>query len=211
VVLATMAARVPVVVVPVGTAKAHCPSRPVVTPLRLVPAAVMHPSLVLSHQLVVAQVPMPSPATAIPALPVALVVVVPAAAPAALELAGKETLGATVRRQTATVVVVVVRVPPAIMEVYHRRWVAPAARVRRPRLRVGLLHEQVVVVVVASWRAAAGPVGRAAAATAATTSESLEVQTPAAVVVVGQAVAASAPPAALVVLVLLLSNIPRAP
>jgi hypothetical protein len=40
------------------------------------------------------------------------VVVVPAAAPAALELAGKETLGATVPSTTATVVVVVVRIQP---------------------------------------------------------------------------------------------------
>jgi hypothetical protein len=108
VVLATMATRVPVVVVPVGTAKAHCPSRPVVTPLRLVPAAVMHPSLVLSHQLVVAQVPMPRAGTTIPALPVALVVVVPAPAQAALELAGRETPAVVV-----LVMVVVVAAGPA--------------------------------------------------------------------------------------------------
>ena len=204
-VLATMATQVVVAVVPVGTAKAHCPSRAVVTPLRLAPAVhmrVMHPSLVLSRRLVAAMATMPSPAPTIPAPPVALVVVVPAAAQAVLERPGRETLALVVLGAMMVVVVV----GPAPEEA-----VRTVVTARRPQLVVGLLHAPAAVVAVATRPAIEAPVVLAAVVPAATTSAPLEAQTPAAVVAAGQAVAVAASAAAPVVLVLLLSVIPRAP
>ena len=95
--------------VPVGTAQAPYPPRPVVTPLQLVPAAAVAtpttvavlPSLVLSVQPAAA-----TAASAAPAAPVVLVVVVPATEQAVPGPPGRETLVAlppVVYRETVAV------------------------------------------------------------------------------------------------------------
>ena len=140
----------------VGTAKAHCPSRPVVTPLQLVVVVLgvittrnkgRLPSSVLLHQLEAAAAGMPRPGVETPVVLVVLVVAAAAAVVVVVVQAGREI--AVVPQGRTVVAVVAVLVVLAATEV-ARTMLVTVAEVHRPRLVVRLLREPAAVVVEAA-------------------------------------------------------------
>jgi len=140
----------------VGTAKAHCPSRPVVTPLQLVVVVLVEIrtpnkgrllSSVLLHQLEAAEARMPRPGVETPVVLVVLVEAAAAAVVVVMEQAGREK---AVVPQGRTVAVAVVALVVAAATEVARTMLVTVAEVQRPRLVVRLLRDPAAVVVEAA-------------------------------------------------------------